>query len=281
MVSLRTGQPSHNVVMGLNLPDGSFRWININAEPIVRPEEAKARAVVCSFSDITERIEQQEKLQELLSRTEQDARTKTELLREVNHRVTNNLSSILGLVVREQNAVEPKAKPLVQPVLDRLTQRIRGLLTAHRLLSESSWSPLRVDKLAERIIAAALSANPSPFPAQTQITPGPWEISPRQASSLALILNELTTNSIKHGRVKEKPLTISLESGFNDGFLVVFYRDNGPGFPAAVTAGMRGNVGLELVRQLVTESLQGELILANEAGATARIRIRPEEPHRT
>ncbi len=260
--------------------DGQYRWILDHGVPRFQSGGSFA-GYIGSCIDITERIQQQQQLKGLLSQTEQDARTKTELLREVNHRVTNNLTSILGLFVREQKAVEPAAKPVVQPVLDRLTQRIRGLLTAHRLLSQSSWAPLRVDRLAEKIITAALSANPSTLPAQVQITPGPCEISPRQSSSLALVLNELTTNSIKHGRVKDRPLTISLEAGFADGFVTVCYRDNGPGFTAEVIAGTRDNVGQALICQLVTESLQGDLTLANEAGATVRIRIRPEEPHRT
>ncbi len=248
---------------------------------IYRDRQGLVLGVFASARDVTERIAQQREVEKLLKQTEQDARTKTELLREVNHRVTNNLSSILGLFVREQKAVEAADRPLVQPVLDRLTQRIRGLLTAHRLLSESSWAPVRVDKLAGKIIAAALSADPNRLPAQTVITPSPWEVSPRHASSLALVLNELTTNSIKHGRVKEKPLTISLEAGFESGFVTVCYRDNGPGFPAEVLAGTRSNIGQALIRQLVTESLQGDLALTNEAGATVRIRIRPEEPQRT
>ena len=64
MISLRTGKPAHNVVMGLHLPDRSQRWININAEPIFHHGEAKPYAVVATFGDITERIQMVQSLQD-------------------------------------------------------------------------------------------------------------------------------------------------------------------------------------------------------------------------
>ena len=55
MVSLRTGQPCRDVVMGLHLPDGSKRWLNVNSEPMVRKGETRPYAVVVSFTNITNR----------------------------------------------------------------------------------------------------------------------------------------------------------------------------------------------------------------------------------
>ncbi len=55
MVTLRTGQPQANVVMGVHKPDGSLTWISINSQPLIQPGESQASGVVCSFSDITEK----------------------------------------------------------------------------------------------------------------------------------------------------------------------------------------------------------------------------------
>ncbi len=62
IVSLRGGQPCHGVTMGLHLPEGTLRWININAEPIFHDGETTPYAVVTSFSDITERRQALEEL---------------------------------------------------------------------------------------------------------------------------------------------------------------------------------------------------------------------------
>ena len=66
MVSLRTGKPCRDVIMGLNLPDGGQRWISINSEPLFRPDEARPYAVIVSFSDVTDRRRFEERLRQSL-----------------------------------------------------------------------------------------------------------------------------------------------------------------------------------------------------------------------
>jgi PAS domain S-box-containing protein len=52
-ITLRTGQPLKNIVMGVCKPDGDLRWLSINSQPLVRPDESQPYAVVASFADIT------------------------------------------------------------------------------------------------------------------------------------------------------------------------------------------------------------------------------------
>ncbi len=280
VVSLRTGQSCSNVVMGLNLPDGSFRWININAEPIMRPEEAKARAVVCSFSDITERIAQVQKLQALLTQTEQDARTKSELLREVNHRVTNNLVAVLGLMSFEKSHARGDPQSIMA-ALARLDQRIRGLLHVHRMLSQSAWAPVPVHELAEQLIHAALQAAPWRHAAVVTVKPGAEKVSPRQAGALAMVINELATNTVKHANPAGGAVTIGFEAESDPEGMTLRYRDNGPGYPPDVLALERSNIGLKLIKELVKGTLSGQVAIANDHGAVTTLRIALEEETRT
>lgn len=62
MVTLRTGEPQSQVVMGINKPDGTQTWISINSHPLFRPNETLPYAVVASFHDITERKQAEEAL---------------------------------------------------------------------------------------------------------------------------------------------------------------------------------------------------------------------------
>ncbi len=55
-VTLRTGQPQSNVVMGVHRPDGSLVWISINSQPLIHSGETRPHAVVTSFIDITEHV---------------------------------------------------------------------------------------------------------------------------------------------------------------------------------------------------------------------------------
>jgi PAS domain S-box-containing protein len=52
-ITLRTGHPLNNVVMGVYKPDGDLRWLSINSQPLIRPDESQPYAVVASFNDIT------------------------------------------------------------------------------------------------------------------------------------------------------------------------------------------------------------------------------------
>jgi len=64
MVTLRTGKPQSNVVMGVYKPDGTLTWILVNSQLLFRPSETKPHAVVTSFSDITERKRAEATLQQ-------------------------------------------------------------------------------------------------------------------------------------------------------------------------------------------------------------------------
>ena len=55
MVTLRTGRPCSNLVMGIHKPDGALTWISVNTQPLFRPGETNPYAVLSSFADITER----------------------------------------------------------------------------------------------------------------------------------------------------------------------------------------------------------------------------------
>lgn len=64
MISLDTGQPCSNVVMGIHKPGGELAWISINSQPLLRSGETKPYAVVASFYDVTERKWAEEALRE-------------------------------------------------------------------------------------------------------------------------------------------------------------------------------------------------------------------------
>jgi len=66
MVTLRTGMPQSNVVMGVNKPAGTQTWISINTRPVVEAGDELQNAVVCTFSDITQRLQAERALQNKL-----------------------------------------------------------------------------------------------------------------------------------------------------------------------------------------------------------------------
>ncbi|MCT7983503.1 PAS domain S-box protein [Laspinema sp. A4] len=80
MVTLATGEPCTNVVMGVHKPDGSLTWISINSQPLFHWGEDRPRAVVASFSDITDRFEVQQVLRHNEARYRAILEDQTELI---------------------------------------------------------------------------------------------------------------------------------------------------------------------------------------------------------
>ncbi|WP_414528211.1 diguanylate cyclase domain-containing protein [Nodularia chucula] len=68
IVTLRTGQPQNNVIMGVHKPDGTLIWMSINSQPLFKPNQSTPYAVLASFTDITIRKQAQQALQQQVER---------------------------------------------------------------------------------------------------------------------------------------------------------------------------------------------------------------------
>ncbi len=219
----------------------------------------------------------------LYAQTQQDAQTKADLLREVNHRVSNNLTSIIGLLRAERRyaPTTDENRAAIEVMLARLSQRVTGLVKVHRMLSQSQWSPVRLSDLAMQIIQAALSGLPPQQSIDVQIIPSPVKVSPRQAGNLALVLTELATNTTKHAMDGRKTGRIVVSSVYEDDETIVLkYRDDGPGYPEAVLRREEYDVGVYLMQRLAL-SLQGTITFSNQDGAVTILQFETEDQDRT
>jgi two-component sensor histidine kinase/PAS domain-containing protein len=213
----------------------------------------------------------------LYEQTRQDAQTKTVLLQEANHRVKNNLAAIIGLLHLEQRRVgaEATAAPYRQMMFS-LINRVQGLATVHRLLSAAEWSPVPLSDLAYQVISSAAQILAYDQRISIDVPPSPVQINPRQANSLALVINELATNTLKHALNSHKTTRIAVQIMPQQDNTVLFeFKDNGPGYSdtalhrAPTVGGV--SLGLDLVQTLVAKELRGVLTLRNDNGAVATV----------
>jgi PAS domain S-box-containing protein len=217
----------------------------------------------------------------LLNQAQRDAEIKTILLREVNHRVKNNLTSIIGLLAAERRFTPSSGRSFVNNAIENISRRIEGLLEIHTLLSETGWGPVNLSQIAEQIVLSVLKTLPAGRRITVSVDPSPVEISPRQANNLALVITELATNTIKHSLNERRATWISIQSWKKGNLIHLEYRDNGPGYPEDVLRMERYNVGLYLIQRLAVQTLRGTLQLANNDGAIARLVFQVEEKDRT
>ncbi len=205
----------------------------------------------------------------LYIQAKRDARTKAVLLNEVNHRVKNNLSAIIGLLYIEQRHTGIANQAIYRAVMDDLIQRIQGLATVHQMLSNSEWAPLLLTELTERIINSVLQGHQREV--VIEICPSAVAVTAEQANNLALVISELATNTVKYGlssgRITRLKVDICLEAD-----KVQFeFRDDGPGYPPGMLQLEQYNVGIFLIQTIVRDGLRGEVNFRNDSGAVAVI----------
>ena len=203
----------------------------------------------------------------------QDAKTKSFLLDEVNHRVKNTLVAIIGLLHVEQSYAAMADHATYEAIIQNLTNRVSGLATVHSLLSASEWAPLPLSDLAGQVIKSATQMRPRDKQVFIDAPPSPVRVTPDQAHNLALVINELATNTIKHTLPGRSTARISVRIALEDDVVLFEYRDDGPGYPEDVLQLERHAVGFDLIKNLTRQSLRGELSLHNDEGAVAVIRF--------
>ncbi|MBI1879022.1 MAG: hypothetical protein HYR94_12525 [Chloroflexi bacterium] len=208
----------------------------------------------------------------LLEQARQGAETKAMLLEEVNHRVKNNLTTIIGLLYAERrhhpNAENPAS---FQEVMQDLINRVQGLATVHSLLSAAEWTPLSLSELARQIIASALQIVPPNTQIRVEVSPSPIRVTPHQANSLALVINELTTNTVKYALSEQRTAQIVVRIGLVNGMILFEFRTSGPGYPLEVLSLERHNAGIYLIQNIIHKGLRGVITLHNDSGAVTTI----------
>jgi two-component sensor histidine kinase/DNA-binding response OmpR family regulator len=212
----------------------------------------------------------------LYHQAREDAETKSRLLREVNHRVKNNLSAIIGILYAEQQHTGTAGQGDYRSVMQRVVGRVQGLAAVHTLLSSSHWAPLELGQLGTQVGRSALQALPPDKRVAVDIAPSSIFVTADQAHYLALVINEFVTNTVKHALHGRSHACITMRSWMTDGLVCVEFRDDGPGYPTAVQSLTRHGVGFDLVQSIVQDGLRGDLRLYNDAGAVALIRFRSQ-----
>ncbi len=212
----------------------------------------------------------------LYEQARRDAETKSFLLREVNHRVKNNLMAIIGLLYAERRHAELSQQPMYQQIIDEMIVRLQGLTTVHAMLSEGEWMPLRLADLVEQIVHSTLRALPRGEQIGVTLPTSEVQVTPTQAQNLALIINEVVTNALRHGLGERAAGHLTVSITVDDGMVRLEFRDDGPGFPENVLHWRHYNVGMGLVRNLMQRTLGGQVLLSNHDGAVVTLVFRNE-----
>lgn len=190
-------------------------------------------------------------------------------IREIHHRVKNNLqtvASLLRLQARRLGTSEARAE------LEESVRRISSIALVHETLSQDATQWVDFDRVAQRVLQMVEDGLLRPDrPVRFTLTGSAGSLSSDIATPLSLILTELIQNAVEHA-FADRGGTVAVELARADGSLTVRVCDDGAGLPEGFQIEGGSHLGLQIVRTLVGE-LRGELALSSGGGTIADLRI--------
>ncbi|BDZ46027.1 hypothetical protein GCM10025866_19360 [Naasia aerilata] len=210
--------------------------VSLRAIPIRDRGERKGAIVLCR--DVTE-----------LRHQEQELITKDATIREIHHRVKNNLQTVASLlrIQARRSRTDEARDALIQAM-----RRVSAIAVVHDTLSEGLNQNVDFDAVFERVLLlvaeVASTHNTRVHPQKS----GTFGVLPSAyATPLSLALTELVTNAVEHGLAGREGV-VEIIANRRQADLTVIVRDNGGGLP-------EGKVGSGLGTQIVRTLIQGEL----------------------
>ncbi len=201
-----------------------------------------------------------------LRRRERELLTKDATIREIHHRVKNNLQTVAALLRLQARRMDA---PEGRSALEEAVRRVGSIALVHELLSTAPDESVPFDDVADRVLAmvAELSADGVGLVAAVApVRSGSFgAVRAEVATPLAVVLSELVQNAVEHG-LDRGPGLLEVRAAREDGVLRVEVLDDGVGLPAGFDLGTSQRLGLQIVRTLVEGELGGSLRLDHREG---------------
>ena len=206
-----------------------------------------------------------------LRRRERELVTKDATIREIHHRVKNNLQTVSALLRLQARRIED---PGASAALNEAVRRIASIALVHETLSNSRDSSVAFDDVLDSLVTHALELSPRMNELRIDRTGSFGSLEPRIATPLALVITELIHNALEHG-LAEEGLALGIHVSSSASELSVTISDDGVGFPEGFDIATSANLGLQIVRTLTENELRGTLSLITDEKETRAVLLFP------
>ncbi len=205
-----------------------------------------------------------------LRRRDRELVTKDATIREIHHRVKNNLQTVSALLRLQSRRIED---PAAAAALDEAVRRIASIAVVHETLSNSTQTTVAFDEVLSSLVTHALELSPRMGELTIERNGEIGSLESRVATPLSLVVTELIHNALEHGLYKSgTKLRIELQRYSNEGLVTI--SDDGVGLPEGFDLVTSSNLGLQIVRTLTENELKGELKLeSTDKGTQAKLRF--------
>jgi two-component sensor histidine kinase len=230
--------------------DGSTFWNALYISPVLN-EQGEVVYYFASHVDMTDRVEAQQRVEEQKEVFEREVQRRTRelqialndrervneelktalntqglLMNELDHRVKNNLQMISSLIVMQSRNIPD---PEIRKSLVSMLERVEALSAVHRRLYQSGdVSRFDLAEFSRDLARDLVSASNRPN-VRLEFDLEPVEVSADRAAPIALMVNELVTNSLKHAFADNRSGRIALSAKRIDGHYCVSIEDDGVG----------------------------------------------------
>jgi two-component sensor histidine kinase len=185
------------------------------------------------------------------------------LLKEVHHRIRNNMNTILGLFLLQASTLDNKEAILA---LEEAGNRVRSMLVLYdKLFMGSDFETISFKGYLETLVSEIVEnfSNRDIVVIETCIAD--FELDAKKVFNLGIIINELITNTMKYAFVGRATGKIGLSASTREGLVSIVYQDDGVELPDHVTIGESSGFGFELIAMFV-KHLEGKIGIERKGG---------------
>jgi len=238
------------------LPDGSIRTIWAKSGETIFDGMGNPLRMSGVAQDITERKKAEEKIESLLN--EKDL-----LLKEIHHRIKNNMNTIGSLLSLQAQTFKD---PLAIEALEDAKTRVRSMAILYdKLYRSADFSELSVKDYVPTLVDEIISNFPNSNMVKVEKRIDDFMMDAKRLQPLGIIINELLTNIMKYAFKGRESGLITVSATNTDGHVAISVQDNGTGLPESVSIENSTGFGLQLIHAL-TRQLEGSLQIERENG---------------
>jgi PAS domain S-box-containing protein len=240
---LENGQPVEEVLEHkINCLNGDERYVKIYSIPTIYNDKATIQSVIY---DVTEQVKKEQRIKESLDEKET-------LLREIHHRVKNNLAVISGLLELQAMTVDDSA---TVNILRDSQQRIKSMAMIHEKLYESeALADIGFDRYLRELVESIRQTYSSvEYEVDISYDLDTVSLELEEAIPCSLIVNEVVVNCYKHAFKFAKRGTITIKSVFEEPNLEITIEDDGCGLPGDFDIESQDTLGMNLIQTLATQ----------------------------
>jgi two-component sensor histidine kinase len=205
--------------------------------------------------------------------------TKDATIREIHHRVKNNLQTVAALLRLQARRV---AAPEAKAALEESVRRVASIALVHETLAMSADEAVEFDSIVDRVANAAAEVASPESPIRTRREGSFGVLQAEIATPLVMVLNELLLNAVEHGFEASNGVVVNGDAEVvvhvtrHKRELHVTVADNGRGLPEDFSPQTNKRLGLQIIRTLTTGELRGTIDIRNrEGGGTEAVLFVP------